>query len=87
MTRITRATQFALPTTGVNLTNNPSPRKIARWSTGAIRFNNPDKLVPNRSIKPRIPARYLQIGITNPRQQHSHEHLVSVVRFRRLCNC
>jgi hypothetical protein len=80
MTRIPRTTEFALPTTRIDLTRHAPARKLTR-------FRNADKLVSNRPIEPRIPARDLQIGITNPRQQHTHEHLVRIIRFRSLFNC
>ena len=72
---IAAAAELTLATPGIDLTNNAL----------TTLFNNPDKLMPDRSVEPRVPTRNLQIGITNPRQHHTHQHLI--VRFLYLFNC
>jgi hypothetical protein len=77
VSRIAGATEFALPTTRIDLTDDALP---------AV-FNNTNKLMPDRSIETRIPTRDLEIGITDPRQNDAHERLISALRLLYLFDC
>jgi len=70
MSRITTATELTLATPCIDLTDN-----------ALTVFNNTNKLVPDRPIKPRIPTRDLEVGITNPGQRHTHDRLISTIRL------
>jgi len=77
VSRVAGTTQIAITTTRVYLTNNATTDESAITAI----FNHADKLVTNRSIEPRIPTRDLEVGITNPRQRHTHDRLISTIRL------
>jgi len=76
VSRITRATEFAFAAARIDLADNAL----------ASVFNNTNKLVSDRPIETRVPARDLEIGITDPRQNDTHERLISTLWFLDLCN-
>jgi hypothetical protein len=63
MSRISRATEFAFTTTGINLTNNAPANQIAISTL----LNNTNELVSDRSIDTSVTTRILAISFTNPR--------------------
>src|SRR6185369_7463242 len=83
VSRIAAATQFAITTARIYLTNNTTTDERAITAV----FNNAYKLVTNRSIEPRIPTRDLEIRIADARQQHAHQHLISLIRLTYIFNC
>jgi hypothetical protein len=71
VSRITAATEITVATPGIDFANN----------TLTTVYNNSNKLVPDRPIKPRIPTRDLEVGITDSRQHDAHERLTSMLGF------
>src|ERR1051325_170838 len=83
VSRVARTTQFAITAARIYLANNTTTDEHAITSV----FNNTDKLVANRSIETRIPARDLEIRIADARQQHAHRCLISLTRLTYIFNC
>ena len=84
MTRISGATKIATPATGVDLTDNPlagcqrpdreaGARRSGYCPVFRQTFDHAHKLVSDRSLKVRIPARDLQIRVANARQGDPHD--------------
>jgi hypothetical protein len=62
MPRIACTAEIALTAASVNFSDDTTPGK------GVVRafFNHTNKLVPDRSFKPSVPARDLEIGVADP---------------------
>ena len=76
MSRVARAAEITLAATCIDFSDDPTPHKLA---ISAV-FNDADKLVPDRSLKPGVSACDLEIRVADSRQQHTHQRLVRTIR-------
>jgi hypothetical protein len=82
VTGISGTAQLTFSTSGINLSDNSATygRAFSRL------FDNAYELMTNRSVKPGIPARDLEVGIANTGKQHTHQGFIVTRWFLDLSN-